>query len=140
MEQIIRKFPRGVRRKATAEIRDHCCNLWHKDKCLLLDNGVEHRCTQLEADSIKCIWFRDAVLPGNPVLLAEIKGEIGTTRTCKVCGSLFKSFGNRALYCEQCKRKVRRNQATVRQQRKRALCHAIENLEPLRRNTSAEQN
>ena len=109
METIIRKFPRGSRRKVAAEIRAHCCNLWHGDKCLLLDNGVEHRCTQLEADSFKCSWFRDAVLPGNPILLAEIQGGDHTKR-CAVCGQPFKAVGNRAKYCVRCGKKVRRQQ------------------------------
>lgn len=47
MEEVIRKFPRGSLRKVVSEIRNHCCNLWHGDKCLLLDNGVEQRCMQL---------------------------------------------------------------------------------------------
>ncbi len=120
MEGVIRKFPRGSRRKVDAEIRSHCCNLWHGDKCLLLDNGMERRCMQLGADSIKCAWFRDAVLPGNPVLLAEINGETGTTKMCQVCSQLFKAVGNRSKYCTRCGKKVRKQQAAIRKQRQRA--------------------
>lgn len=119
MEVIIRKFPRGSRRKVSAEIRAHCCNLWHGDKCLLLDNGVEHRCTQLEADSFKCSWFRDAVLPGNPILLEEIQG-IELTKQCEVCGARFKVVGNRAKYCTRCGKKVRQQQAKERKRKQRS--------------------
>lgn len=121
MDAIIRKFPRGSRRKVASEIRTHCCNLWHGDKCLLLDKDIEHRCTQLDADSIKCSWFRDAVLPGNPVLLAEItQTGVPSARVCEVCGEKFKAAGNRSKYCVRCGKKVRRQQAATRKQKQRA--------------------
>lgn len=121
LEPIIRKFPRGSRRKVDAEIRNHCCNLWHGDKCLLLDDGIEHRCTQLGADSLKCVWFRDAVLPGNLDLLAEIQGETCTPRRCEVCGLPFRALSNRAKYCSKCskRRERERKAAWAQKTRKR---------------------
>lgn len=121
LKPIIKKFPRGARRKADSEIRAHCCNLWHGTMCVLLDNGVEHRCTQLGADSIRCMWFRDAVLPGNPALLAEIHGMNGTIKKCQVCGLPFRSLSNRAKFCGRCskRRERERKAAWAQKTRKR---------------------
>lgn len=118
MTKVHRTLNPMTRRKVAAEVRAHCCNLWNGDKCLMLDDGTEHRCPQLDADSIRCSWFRDAVLPGNPVLEAEVNGGEGLKK-CLVCHKPFNSTSNNAKYCAMCAKVIQRKQQAEYAKRKR---------------------
>lgn len=55
--------------------RDECAN-FEDGNCLILDDGDECRCVQLfSISSISCRYFRDAVLPLDAALHAEITGQ-----------------------------------------------------------------
>lgn len=51
-------------------------------------------------------------------LEAEIMGQDGV-KTCEVCGKPFRAVSNRAKYCEECSRKVRRKKDAERKRGKR---------------------
>ena len=114
MTKVHRTLNPMTRRKVAAEVRAHCCNLWNGDKCLMLDDGTEHSCPQLDADSIRCSWFRDAVLPGNPVLEVEVNGGEGMKK-CSVCGKGYIPKSNRSIYCPKCSSRVRKQKEAERQ-------------------------
>ena len=92
--------------RAVQLIRRECCNLY-EGNCLLLDDGEPAPCPQMITNSLLCQWFRNAVLPIDKALEAEIMGQDGV-KTCEVCGKPFRAVSNRAKYCEECSRKVRR--------------------------------
>ena len=89
-------------------IRKQCCNYDSSTGgCLLLDDGEVVHCPQLISQSLICKWFRDAVLPGNKALRAEIMGA-DYRKVCQVCGQHFRAISNRAKYCSRCAKKVER--------------------------------
>lgn len=58
--------------RVNALVRNQCCNYDDGD-CLLLDDGEAHPCIQLLAvTGIYCRYFRQAVLPAEKRLYAEI--------------------------------------------------------------------
>ena len=64
-------------------------------------------CPQLASNSLICKYFRDAVLPYNKLLHAQIMGH-ECVRGCEVCGKTFRAVNNRAKFCERCT-KIERN-------------------------------
>ena len=91
------------KRRAYALIRDECCNLDPDGYCLPLDC----KCPQLQSETLICKWFREAVLPLDKELHAEITGSTNR-KTCIVCKRLFVPLSNRAQYCAECAAKVKR--------------------------------
>lgn len=106
------------RRKCHALIRKFCCN-YDSGNCLALDGDEPCVCVQSISYSLCCIWFRDWVLPGSPVLYAEIMQPKGLKR-CAECGTLFLTKSNRAKYCSDCARKVHRRQKTASDRKRRS--------------------
>jgi len=89
--------------------------------CLLLDDGEPCQCVQAISYSLLCRYFREAVLPADKKLYAEIIQEKPTPgKLCEVCGCEYEAGSNRAKYCPACARKVRR-QKKAEQERKRRL-------------------
>lgn len=74
-----------------------------------------------------CHYFLEAVLPLNPLLLAEVKkridGEPVTKKKCVVCGAAFIPASNRQRYCPDCAKGAKRRATAkrVREQRARKL-------------------
>ena len=57
-------------------IETHCANCDEDGNCILLDDGEAHRCVQLiSIYGIYCNYFKEAVLPGNQELNAQIKKQ-----------------------------------------------------------------
>ena len=111
MNEIIR-MTKPQLNKAKALIRRHCCNCVDGN-CILLDDGEPCPCPQFLTCSLICKWFRRAVLPDSPALQNEIvllKGE----KLCTVCGRGFVLTSNRAKYCPDCSKAVRRRKETAR--------------------------
>jgi len=53
-------------------VRKACCNCYHGD-CMLLDDGENHRCVQLNSiHGIYCNYFLNAVLPAEKELCSKI--------------------------------------------------------------------
>lgn len=108
----LHKIPAVSIQKARSLIRRECCNL-SSGNCVFLDDGEEHTCPQLHADSVCCNWFRDAVLSTDAELEAEILNRVcNDTMRCKICGKPINMKSNRAKYCPKCAIKVHRNQTS----------------------------
>ena len=76
-----------------------CCN-YDGGECIALDDGAGCVCVQSISYSPLCRWFRNAVLPLDPVLEAFLLG--GPTKRCASCGEAFVPGSNRAKYCPAC--------------------------------------
>ena len=106
-------------RRIHALIRRLCCNCDH-GSCLLLDDGEEHSCVQLISRyGIYCNYFKNAVLPADKELYAEIM-EMAKGKRCALCNSAFSPKAKNQRYCPICAEKQKRRKAAGRQRRKRA--------------------
>ena len=99
------------RRQINRLVKAECCN-YQQGNCLLLDDG----------EPLSCRWFRDAVLPIDKELHAEIMGQT-TLKKCSVCGQPFRAVSNRAKYCERCRKSERRKQYRESKQKTRTDVH-----------------
>ena len=99
-------------RRAKKLIRKLCCNYDHGN-CLALDDGEPCACVQGISYSLLCNWFRNAVLPADHELLADVMRERPGKR-CAVCGKPVYSSSNRAKYCPACAKQERRKQDAKR--------------------------
>ena len=110
-------MPMKQRNAINALIRKLCANYDRAGNgdCLLLDCP----CPQLQSHSLKCRYFRDAVLPTDKELYAAIMGQ-GGIKACASCGKPFRAVANRAVYCEGCRKTVERRKARDRKRKQRA--------------------
>lgn len=91
-------------------VRAECANN-DAGNCLLLDDGDTCVCPQSISYSLLCRYFREAVLPADKTLCAEITADKSIElRRCAVCKSPFAAGSNRAKYCPACAEKIRRRQ------------------------------
>ena len=90
------------RKRANALIHKLCCN-YIDGECIVLDC----ECVQCNSYSVCCKWFRQATLPQDIALLAEII-EPQNKKNCVICGKAFVPKSNRAKYCSDCAIKERR--------------------------------
>lgn len=80
------------RYRANALIKKLCAN-YDDGNCLLLDEGEGCVCVQSISYSLLCRYFRNAVLPADPALEAEILGT--HPDRCVSCGAPIIKRGNR---------------------------------------------
>ena len=66
--------------------------------CLLLDDGDPCVCVQAISFSLLCRYFREAVLPADRELCADIMCQHDTRKRCELCGKPFHARSNRAKY------------------------------------------
>ena len=100
-------------------VRRRCCCYDHGN-CILLDDGEAHRCVQIISRSgIYCNYFKNAVLPVDEGLHAEIMKPTDGKR-CVLCRQAFASRAKNQRYCPACAAKQKRLKAAERQRRKRA--------------------
>lgn len=96
-------------------IRAECCN-YYDGTCL-----NEYPCKQLDADHIACKWFSECVLPSDKLLCsrlsasdiepsADVDGSFSIVKYCTQCGNQYFPNSNRAKYCPECAKSVRRSQ------------------------------
>lgn len=104
-------------RRAKKLIRKLCANC-DNGNCLLLDDGEVCVCPQLISYSLLCRYFRAAVLPADKELFVEIMNNTAGKR-CSECCAVFIPSGNRAQYCDSCKKKMERRKTRERVQRYR---------------------
>jgi len=105
------------RRKATTLLREQCANFDRvTSSCLLLSSYDYEPCPQLLTSSLICRYFRDAVLPADKLLNAQIMGESGV-KGCESCGQPFRAVSNRAKFCDRCAKIRQRDQARIRMQK-----------------------
>lgn len=89
--------------------------------CLLLDDGEEHACVQcISRYGIYCNYFKNAVLPADRELFAEIM-QPASKKQCKICKSYFVSKAKNQRYCPDCAAVQKRKKAAERQRRKQAV-------------------
>ena len=99
--------------------RCHCANNV-RGCCLLLDDGEPCVCVQsISKYGIYCNYFKNAVLPVDEGLHAEIMKPTGGKR-CVLCRQAFASRAKNQRYCPACAAKQKRLKAAERQRRKRA--------------------
>ena len=111
----IERKPDGSLPRLTAHQRKHVnhiikgyCSNYDDGSCMLLDVSP---CPQTITKSVICRFFCHVLLEDQQGLL--LKAEIfkkDTLKICSVCGSKYQSVGNRAKYCETCKRNIHRKQ------------------------------
>lgn len=95
------------RRQCNRLIKRLCAN-YDDGNCLLLDDGESCVCPQTISYSLLCRYFRNAVLPAEKELYADIFKR--RTYHCAECGAAFVPNSNRQKYCPSCSKKVHRRQ------------------------------
>lgn len=98
MRMLPRLTPKQ-RQKANALIKRLCAN-YDGGNCLVLDDGEPCVCVQSISYSLLCKYFRNAVLPAEPMLEANILGT--RFERCVSCGAPILKKGNRKKYCGRC--------------------------------------
>ena len=85
-----------------------------------LDDGEEHACVQcISRYGIYCNYFKNAVLPADSELFAEIM-QPSRQKRCQICKSYFVPRAKNQRYCPNCAAVQKRKKAAERQRRKRA--------------------
>lgn len=79
------KLPPSQRRRCNRLIKRLCAN-YDDGNCLLLDDGEPCVCPQTISYSLLCRYFRNAVLPADKELYAEIFKQ--RTYRCAECGAV----------------------------------------------------
>ncbi len=116
---VIKITPKQSKR-INALIKKLCCN-YVDGSCLLLDDGEEHSCVQcISRYGIYCNYFKNAVLPADNALHAEIMRPAGR-KQCQICKTYFIPKANNQRYCPDCATVQKRKKAAERQRRKRAV-------------------
>ena len=104
--------------------RCHCANNV-RGCCLLLDDGEPCVCVQAISYSLLCRYFREAVLPADRELCADIAATADTRKKCELCGKPFPARSNRAKYCDRCAPYAARRNAAERKRRQRAKARCV---------------
>ena len=105
------------RYRANALIKKLCAN-YDDGNCLLLDEGEGCVCVQSISYSLLCRYFRNAVLPAEKELYADIFKQ--RTYHCAECGAAFVPNSNRQKYCLSCSKKVHRRQKNESARKRKA--------------------
>lgn len=87
--------------------------------CLLLDDGEGVACPQSISYSLLCRYFREAVLPADRELYADVTEVRDTRKKCGLCGKPFHARSNRAKFCDSCAPIAARRCAAERKRRQR---------------------
>jgi len=84
----------------------------------VLDDGEPCVCPQTISYSLLCRYFRNAVLPAEKELYADIFKQ--RTYHCAECGAAFVPNSNRQKYCLSCSKKVHRRQKNESARKRKA--------------------
>jgi hypothetical protein len=79
-------------------VKDLCANYNSEYGCLLLDGDCYMFCGMTYTNTAMCRYFREAVLPTDPILEATLTGAAMETRSCPVCDAEFPANGKK-IYC-----------------------------------------
>ena len=116
---MCRELTRDEKRAIRKLVTDMCANYDRDYGCLPLDC----ECYMLGKcwTGAYCRYFREAVLPLDPVLQASIceEGPPPDARLCAVCGSPFLPEGRQAYCSEACKAEGNRRKSRERMRKKR---------------------
>lgn len=116
MRMLPRLTPKH-RQSANALIKRLCAN-YEGGNCLALDDGEPCVCVQSISYSLLCKYFRNAVLPAEPMLEANILGT--RLERCVSCGAPILKKGNRKKYCDRCAVRAYKKQQAAYARRKQA--------------------
>lgn len=115
---VIKITPQQAK-KVNALLRKLCAN-YDGGNCLLLADGEPCACVQsISKYGIYCNYFKNAVLPADERLCAEVTKPVGSKR-CVLCRGEFAPKAKNQRYCPTCAAKQKRQKAAERQRRKRA--------------------
>ena len=99
------------------------CNALIKRSCANYSDGLclplDCTCPQSVSYSLLCKYFRNAVLPADRNLTADILG--GHRKNCVNCGAPFVPNSNRQKYCDQCGKLIHRKQKTRSENKRRSV-------------------
>ena len=99
---VIKITPKQSKR-INALIKKLCCN-YVDSSCLLLDDG-EHACVQyISRYGIYCNYFKNAVLPADRELFAEIM-QPSHQKRCQICKSYFVPKGKKPALLPKLRRR-----------------------------------
>ena len=116
---VIKITPQQAKR-VNALLRKLCAN-YDGGNCLLLDDGEPCVCVQsISKYGIYCNYFKNAVLPADRELFAEIM-QPSHQKRCQICKSFFVPKAKNQRYCPDCAAVQKRKKAAERQRRKRAV-------------------
>ena len=104
--------------------RCHCANNV-RGCCLLLDDGEPCVCVQAISYSLLCRYFREAVLPADRELCADLAATADTRKKCELCGKPVPARSNRAKYCDRCAPYAARRNAAERKRRQRTKARCV---------------
>ena len=105
----------GQKNKASAMIKKLCCN-YASGECIILNCD----CAQINSCSVICKWFRQAILPQDEALSAELIKPLNRKR-CAICGKAFIAKSNRAKCCSACSVNERRKKKARNERKYREL-------------------
>lgn len=106
------------------KLSNECCN-FDNGRCLIL----ETICIQAISRTLLCKWFKEAVLPLDKELLAELLHK-QKAKQCVICGKSFLPASNRAKYCLNCSVMERMHKEAARQRKRYNSTH-LETLKAL---------
>jgi hypothetical protein len=98
-------------------IRNECANYYMGD-C------IEKNC-ECVGHSLRCKYFEKCVLPLDLELQEEYRSihkimeYEKNVKICQLCGDLFRTFHNRRIYCEKCRKIAQKNKVKMRVRKKR---------------------
>ena len=115
MSQRVELTP-SQRRRCNRLIKRLCAN-YDDGNCLPLDEGDGCVCVQMISLSLICKYFRNAVLPADKELYADIFRQ--RTYHCVECGAAFVPNSNRQKYCPACSKRVHRRQKNESERKRR---------------------
>ena len=102
-----------------SSIHNYCCSV--DGACLFFRDNEEIPC---------CKYFEEGVLPLDEDLEREYRQErqmevcknksVKTNTKCQRCNTYFEAGSNRQIYCEKCRKIIKKEQARNRQQKLRA--------------------
>lgn len=106
-----RELTGGEKRRIRRLVTSLCANYDREYGCLPLDSEC-YMFGICYTDSALCRYFRSALLPTDPELVAVFRHT--ATRNCKLCGSPFPADGKRAYCSVRCAEEARRRQTAAR--------------------------
>ena len=114
----VRELTRDEKAAIKKLVVSMCANYSKEYGCLPLDCdcAMLHKCWTGGG----CRYFRDAVLPLNPMLAVTLTGGAVGTRPCALCGRGFPADGKRVYCSAACEKNALRKQKRDYMRKKRA--------------------
>ena len=105
MSNEIRELTRAEKKAIRDLVLNHCANHDSKLGCIVMDG----KCYMLQKEYCSpslCKYFRNVVLPNDPVLEAALTGV--PAKQCPICGQRFPKESRRKYCSDTCARNARK--------------------------------